>query len=156
MTTKAKRKKKSAASKSTTGAVQIKVQKAPKAPKATAPAPKAAAIAPPQVEEIEDIIEEKPYLTKLELAQLDAAQARISLQAALMDKTKLQQAQCTREYQDNFAALKALFRNHEASKREITEEYHQVLRGVESRLGITMSECTVADDGAVTHQDDIG
>jgi len=107
-------------------------------------------------EDIEDIIATKVYLSELELAKLDGAQARRDLQTALMDKTKLQQDMLTVSYREQMAGLKALHRNHDASRREITDEYNDVLKSIEERLGITMSECTVADDGAVTHQDDIG
>ncbi len=103
----------------------------------------------------EDLLGEKVYLTELEMSKLDGGEARRALQTALIDKTRLQQEILTVRYREDMAALKSRSRSHEASIREITSEHNAVLESIEKRLGIKMSECTVADDGAVTHQEDI-
>lgn len=135
--------------------VKSKAKKSKKEKKTTKPASKSTKGAGISNEEIENFVEEKVCLTELEMAKLDGGDARRRLQSALIDKTRLQQEILTVKYREDMAALKALLRNHEASRREITSGYNEVLASIEVRLGIKMSECTVADDGAVTQQADI-
>jgi hypothetical protein len=104
--------------------------------------------------DIEDIMV-KPKLTELEMAKLDGFRTRAELQISVMDRVRLQMALLSIRYKEEQAVLKGKLKSSDNSREEAMLAYNSLMAEIETRLGVKMEECVVADDGTLTHQDEI-
>lgn len=95
-------------------------------------------------------------LTELELARLDLHDTRIRLQQTIVEKLKFKQAIVTTEYQKEMGAVKGKIAEANGSISEAQQDSNAQVNDIEKRLGIKLSEYTVADDGTLTKESDLG
>ncbi len=108
--------------------------------------------ADPNEEPIVDTIS----ITPEEVARLEAYEARAGLQSALIEKLQLRMELLGIRYREEIGVMKGQMRGADNSRDEIMRESNALVGEIETRLGIKMSEYTVADDGTLTHEGDIG
>jgi hypothetical protein len=106
----------------------------------------------PSIDEVMD----KPKLTELEMVKLDGLRTRAELQISVMDRIRLQMELLSIRYKEEQAVLKGKLKSSDNSREEAMLVYNSLMVEIETRLGVKMEECVVADDGTLTHQDEIG
>ena len=94
-------------------------------------------------------------LTQLEIARLDLHQARNDLQLQIIEKFKGKLLLHTLDYQREQAIMKGKIRDSENSGKEAREDYNAQIKAIEKRLDVDMKKYIVADDGTLTHEDDL-
>ena len=95
-------------------------------------------------------------LEQLEMAKLDLHSTRVQLQVQIKEKLSLAVQLLGIKYQEERNVLKAKMMGCENSRIEAKDDYNAIIRDVENRFKINMSEYIVADSGVLTHEKDVG
>lgn len=88
-------------------------------------------------------------LTKMEVMELDLNQARVDMQATVLQNLKMKEQILAGEYQRQRDHLRTKQRDTVISMEQCKEEYNQTRINIQERIGISLDECTVRQDGVL-------
>lgn len=103
-----------------------------------------------------DNIENEMVVTETEMLKMDLHMTRVQLQTQIREKFNLATQLLAVKYQEERSVLKAKMMGCDNSRAEARDDYNAIIRGVEQRFKINMSEYVVADNGVLTHEQDVG
>jgi hypothetical protein len=95
-------------------------------------------------------------LTKLELAELDLNQARVDMQATVLQNLQMKEKLLSIDYSTQRDAIRRKQVETAQSMEQIKNEYNDTRRGIEKRLKVSLDQCTVRQDGVVIMVDEEG
>ena len=95
-------------------------------------------------------------LEEIEIAKLDLHSTRMQLQIQIKEKLNLGVQLLGIKYQEERSMIKVKMMGCENSRIEARDDYNMIIKQIEERFGIKMSEYIVSDDGTLTHEKDIG
>jgi hypothetical protein len=102
------------------------------------------------------VIPNQLSLTNLEMMALDLNQARVDMQATVLQNLKMKETILNAEYVQQRDGLRIKQRDTIQSMERCKEEYNQTREKIEKRLGISLNKCTVRQDGVVIQIDEQG
>lgn len=88
-------------------------------------------------------------LTSLELMSLDLNQARVDMQATVLDNLKMKERIINGEYAMQRDLLRKKQMDTAASMEKCKEDYNQIRQSIQKRLGLSLDDCTVRQDGVL-------
>jgi len=88
-------------------------------------------------------------LTKMEMMELDLNQARVDMQATVLQNLQMKEKILSGEYAKQRDHLRLKQRDTAISMEQCKEEYNQTRISIQERLGISLDECTVRQDGVI-------
>jgi len=92
-------------------------------------------------------------LTKLELMELDLNQARVDMQATVLQNLGMKEELLRIDYTTKRDVLRINQRDTVKSMEEVKSAYNQARERIQERLGIALDKCTVRQDGVVIEVD---
>ena len=102
------------------------------------------------------VIPNQLSLTNLEMMALDLNQARVDMQATVLQNLKMKETILNTEYVQQRDGLRTKQRDTIQSMEQCKAEYNQTREKIEKRLGISLNKCTVRQDGVVIQIDEQG
>lgn len=91
------------------------------------------------------------YLTKDEIRDLELHEARVQMQAALLEKFQLREQLLLIQQREQLAQIRGKQKDCVSSMERARSDYNQALAAIEERLDIKMSEYAVQEDGSLRH-----
>ena len=95
-------------------------------------------------------VKPKPLsLTSLELMELDLNQARVDMQATVLENLKMKERIINGEYALQRDLLRKKQRDTAVSMEQCKEAYNLTRINIQERLGLSLDNCTVRQDGVI-------
>jgi len=89
-------------------------------------------------------------LTALEVKEIDLLQARKEAQNYALESLLSKEALLGMKHKQEIAELRVKQLNTKNSMKQIAQENNAFLRGIEDRLGITLADYAIREDGSLT------
>jgi len=102
------------------------------------------------------VIPNQLSLTTLEMMALDLNQARVDMQATVLQNLNMRDQILNAQYVQQRDELRKKQRDTAQSMEQCKVEYNQTREKIEKRLGISLNKCTVRQDGVVIQIDEEG
>ena len=95
-------------------------------------------------------------LTKFELSQLDLHQARVDMQATVLQNLQMKEELLRIDYVQKRDVLRGKQLDTTRSMEECKTDYNRTRVDIQERLGMSLDNCTVRQDGTVIEIDEDG
>lgn len=93
--------------------------------------------------------EEKLALTELEMKTLELHEARVAMQAAVIEKLQYRERLMLIEQREQLALIRGKQKDCVVSMERARSDYNQTLAGVQERLGVDLKDYVIGEDGTL-------
>lgn len=95
-------------------------------------------------------------LTKLELMELDLNQARVDMQATVLQNLGMKEELLRIDYTTKRDGIRSKQRETQHSMEDCKHDYNRTRAAIQERYGVNLDKCTVRQDGTIIEVDENG